>query len=113
MGFGRDDSIKSLFISAAGNQTIKRNSVGYAFNYYLNHIKTSQATGTISLQLANYNSLVKMICLQVEFVMNSGPVASLRSTAIRIFNMELIFLPDGLGKRGKPTVDQIYPSRNG
>lgn len=54
ISFGRNDSLKNLFINPLGNQTIKRNSIGYAFNYYLNNIKTSQATGTVSFQFGNF-----------------------------------------------------------
>ena len=54
ISFGRNDSSKNLFISPLGNQTIRRNSIGYAFNYYLNNIKTSQATGTVSLQFGKF-----------------------------------------------------------
>src|SRR5258705_11176844 len=54
ISFGRNDSLKNLFFNPLSNQTLKRNSIGYALNYYLNNIKTSQATGTLSFQFGKF-----------------------------------------------------------
>ncbi len=113
LGFGRDDSIKSLFISSVGNQTIKRNSIGYAFNYYLNHIKTSQATGTISLQFADLQFIGEddLFAGGIRDEFRTG--SFLAQYRHKNFQYGINFFTGWTGKRGKPTVDQNYPSRNG
>ena len=107
ISFGKDDSLKNLFISPVGNQTIKRNSVGYAFNYYLNNIKTSQATGTISLEFGKFQIIGEDDLLQEELVTSSEPVAFSLNTVVRISNTELIFLPVGQGKEVNILMIQI------
>ncbi len=53
--FGNKDTIQNLFYTPVSNQTGNKNSIGYAYNFYFNNIGTSQKTGTISLQFAEYN----------------------------------------------------------
>ena len=102
-----------MFISPVGNQTIKRNSVGYAFNYYLNHIKTSQATGTVSLQFGKF----QIICEDDLFA--GGIRDEFRTGSIlaqyrdKNFQYGINFFTGWTGKRGKHTDDPNYPSRNG
>ncbi|MEP6949283.1 MAG: polymorphic toxin type 23 domain-containing protein [Ginsengibacter sp.] len=113
ISYGSNDSLKNLFISPAGNQTIKRNSVGYAFNYYLNHIKTSQATGTVSLQFGKF----QIICEDDLFA--GGIRDEFRTGSIlaqyhdRDFQYGINFFTGWTGKRGRHTDDPNYPSRNG
>jgi hypothetical protein len=113
ISFGRNDSLKNLFISPAGNQTIKINSVGYAFNYYLNHIKTSQATGTVSLQFGKF----QIICEDDLFA--GGIRDEFRTGSIlaqyrdKDFQYGINFFTGWTGKRGKHTDDPNYPSQNG
>ena len=53
-GFGKKDSINNPFISSIGNQTKKMNSIGFCYNVYLDNIKTSQGTGTLALEIHNF-----------------------------------------------------------
>ena len=57
--FGETDSSENLFFTTVSNQTNRKNSVAYSFNYYLNRIKTSQATGTVSLQFRNFQIITE------------------------------------------------------
>ena len=113
ISFGRNDSLKNLFVSAVGNQTLKRNSVGYAFNYYLDPIKTSQATGTISLQFGKF----QIICEDDLFA--GGIRDEFRTGSIlaqyrdKNFQYGINFFTGWTGKRGIHRDDPDYPSRNG
>ena len=49
--FGGTTSRLDPFLSPVGNQTIRLNSVGYAFNAYLDTVRTSQLTGCLSIQV--------------------------------------------------------------
>jgi hypothetical protein len=54
LGFGQQVEEISPFISQVGNQTGFAHSVGYAYNFYLDDIKTSQRTGTISIEVDRF-----------------------------------------------------------
>ena len=111
--FGRNDSMKNLFITPVGNQTLKKNSVGYAFNYYLNTINTSQATGTVSVQFGKF----QLICEDDLFA--GGIRDEFRTGSIlaqyrdKHFQYAINFFTGWTGKRGKHVDDPGYPSRNG
>jgi len=113
ISFGKADSVKNLFIGPVGNQTIKRNSVGYAFNYYHNRIKTSQATGTVSLQFGKF----QIICEDDLFA--GGIRDEFRTGSIlaqyrnKNFMYAINLFTGWTGERGKHTNDPDYPSRNG
>lgn len=49
-GYGKTNSDTNLFLSSISNQTKRKNSIGYSFNYYFNAIGTSQQTGIISFE---------------------------------------------------------------
>lgn len=57
--FGGTDTTENLFYSPVSNQTGLKNSIGYAYNIYLNNIETSQKTGIISLQFGSYNFIAE------------------------------------------------------
>jgi Bacterial toxin 23 len=113
ISFGRNDSLKNLFLGPVGNQTLKNNSVGYAFNYYLNRIKTSQATGTLTLQFGKF----QIICEDDLFA--GGIRDEFRTGSIlaqyrdKNFQYGINFFTGWTGKRGKHVDDPDYPSRNG
>jgi len=113
ISFGRNDSLKNLFISPVGNQTVKINSVGYAFNYYLNHIKTSQATGTVSLQLGKFQIIAEddLFAGGIRDEFRTGTI--LAQYRDKNFQYGINFFTGWTGKRGKHTNDPSYPSRNG
>ena len=58
-GFGAKDTAINKFYTAVSNQTLQKNSFGYAYNYYFNTIGTSQFTGIISIQIENYNLIAE------------------------------------------------------
>ena len=58
-GYGKFNTDTSLFFNPVGNQTFKENSIGYAFNYYINPIGTSQQTGTVSIEINNFNLIAE------------------------------------------------------
>jgi hypothetical protein len=58
-GYGQSTSDTSLFFNPVGNQTFKQNSFGYAFNYYINSINSSQQTGTISIQVNSFSFIAE------------------------------------------------------
>ena len=110
--FGRYDSSKNLFKGPVSNQTLKRNSVGYIFNYYLNTIKTAQATGTVSFQFGNF------MLISEDDVFAGGIRDEFRtgSGLIQYRNRDLqygINFTGWTGKRGVHINDPAYPSRNG
>jgi len=53
-GFGEPLEKVSRFISQVGNQTGYAHSVGYAYNFYVDDCKTSQRTGTISIEVDRF-----------------------------------------------------------
>ena len=60
--YGAKDSTKVMFNTLLDNNTLRKNSLGYAWNYYWDGQSTSQATGTIMLafdkiQIATENDL--------------------------------------------------------
>ena len=110
--YGNNDSVKNLFISPLGNQTRKRNSIGYALNYYLNNIKTSQATGTLSLQFGNFQIISENDLfaggIRDEFRIGSALVQ------YRDKNFQYgINYTGWAGARGSYVDDPNFPSRNG
>lgn len=50
-GYGSTSNENNRFYTSVSNQTGRRNSFGYSFNYYFNNIKTKQQTGTISIKI--------------------------------------------------------------
>ncbi len=113
ISFGKNDSLKNSFLSPVGNQTTKRNSVGYAFNYYLNHIKTSQATGTVSLQFGKFQIIGEddLFAGGIRDEFRTGSI--LAQYRDRYFQYGINLFTGWTGKRGKHTDDPNYPSRNG
>jgi hypothetical protein len=101
-----------LFFNPIANQTEKRNSIGYAFNYYLNNIKTSQATGTVSFQFGNFQLISEDDIfaggIRDEFRTGSGLI-QYRSNNFQY----AINFTGWTGKRGSHVDDPDYPSRNG
>jgi len=110
--FGIKDSIKNLFFSPLGNQTGKKSSIGYAFNYYLNNIKTSQATGSVSFQFGNFQIIseddVFAGGIRDEFRTGSGLI----QYRDKNFQYGINFI-GWTGIRGDHVDDPNYPSRNG
>jgi hypothetical protein len=51
--YGKKDSSLNEFYNPTSNQTQHKNSVGYAYRFYLNNIETNQTTGTLIIQIAN------------------------------------------------------------
>lgn len=56
-GWGDRRRMDNPFLSVVGNQTGYSNSIGYAYNLYLNKIGTTQRTGTIALQFGSFSIL--------------------------------------------------------
>ena len=112
ISFGRNDSSENLFISPLGNQTTKRNSIGYAFNYYLNNIKTSQATGTLSFQFGNFQ-IISENDLFAGSIRDEFRTGSLLAQ-YRDKNFQYgINYTSFTGARGIHVDDANFPSRNG
>ena len=57
--YGEKDTISNYFFTPVSNQSQLKNSFGYAYNYYFNSIKTSQFTGTISIQVSDFNLIAE------------------------------------------------------
>ena len=57
--YGAKDTNVNYFYTPISNQSPQKNSVGYAYNYYFNTIKTSQFTGTISIQVSDFNLIAE------------------------------------------------------
>jgi hypothetical protein len=54
--YGRKDTLHATrFLSDVSNQTTRSNSIGYAHTFYLNTIRTSQHTGTFSLEFNRFH----------------------------------------------------------
>ena len=113
ISFGRNDSLKNLFFNPLSNQTIKRNSIGYAFNYYLNNIKTSQATGTLSFQFGKFEIIGEddLFAGGIRDEFRTGSI--LAQYHDKNFQYGINFFTGWTGKRGKHTDDPNYPSKNG
>lgn len=54
LGFGEKQEYNSPFLSQVGNQTGYTHSLGYAYNFYVDDVKTSQRTGTISVEVDRF-----------------------------------------------------------
>ncbi|MCB0401395.1 MAG: hypothetical protein KDD41_04880 [Flavobacteriales bacterium] len=57
--FGDQDTTDNLFYSPVSNQTHRKNSIGYSYNYYLNNIDMSQFTGTIAFQFGEFSLIAE------------------------------------------------------
>ncbi len=57
--YGKKDTITNDFYSSISNQSQRKNSFGYAYNFYFNDIQTSQKTGTVSIQVSDYNFIAE------------------------------------------------------
>lgn len=57
--YGKKDNNYSLFFNPVGNQTQRKNSFGYAYNYYINPIKTNQQVGTIAIEVGKFNLIAE------------------------------------------------------
>lgn len=112
-GFGRMDSSTNPFIDPLSNNLHKRNSAGYAFNYYWNGIHTSQATGLLSLQLG------KIQLAGEDDVFAGGIRDEFRTGSFMVryrdrnIQYGLNFFTGWTGRRGIPVTNSNYPSRNG
>lgn len=113
ISYGNTDSSTNKFITPVSNQTIRKNSFGYSFNYYFNQIKTAQATGTVSFQFGNF----QLIC--ENDLLAGGIRDEFRTGSLLVqyrhqdFQYTLNLFTGWTGKRGKVTLDSNYPSRNG
>ena len=110
--YGKTDSAKNLFVTSLGNQTVKRNSIGYSFNYYLNNIKTSQATGTISLQFGHFQIITEndLFAGGIRDEYRTGSI--LAQYRDKYFQYGINFT-GWTGTRGVHVDDPLFPSRNG
>ena len=54
LGFGNRDSVRSPFVNLTENNMRQNYSAGYAYHIYLDNQKTSQASGTLSLNVLNF-----------------------------------------------------------
>ena len=59
LGYGIRQSFYNPFISSISNQTVYKNSFAYAYNIYLNKIKTSQVTGIASFQFDKISVIIE------------------------------------------------------
>lgn len=59
LGYGETDTLSNPFIHPLSNQTIHRYGVAYAYNIYLDQVKTSQSTGTLALHFPNTEIMVE------------------------------------------------------
>ena len=113
ISYGDADSSTNKFITSVSNQTIRKNSFGYSFNYYFNRINTAQATGTVALQFGK----VQLICEDDLFA--GGRRDEFRTGSFLVqyrdqnVQYTLNFFTGWTGTRGKVTLDPNYPSRNG
>ena len=57
--YGKKNNDYSLFFNPVSNQTYRKNSIGYAYNVYLNPIGTNQQTGTISIEVNQFNLIAE------------------------------------------------------
>lgn len=57
--FGPLRAYGNPFYTPLSNQTVFRNSIAYAYNAYFTSIKTSQQTGQISVQIADYQLIAE------------------------------------------------------
>lgn len=57
--YGNKNEYYSLFFNPVSNQTYRKNSIGYAYNIYLNPIGTNQQTGTISIEVNQFNLIAE------------------------------------------------------
>jgi len=57
--YGKKDTTFNEFYSPISNQTQRKNSVGYAYRFYINNIQTNQRTGTIALQFNRFSFITE------------------------------------------------------
>ena len=57
LSYGKTDSIKSPFVSPLINQTNRKNSFAYSYNFYWNKIETSQRTGILAFGFGRWQIL--------------------------------------------------------
>ena len=73
--WGRSDSIPQPFVNEVGNQTTRRNSAGYSYNFYFNNVGTSQCSGTIGLQFGRFRFAFENDFLDLfSFLADSPPI---------------------------------------
>ncbi|MCW3076337.1 MAG: hypothetical protein JWO32_946 [Bacteroidetes bacterium] len=59
LGYGKKQTFFNSFINSVSNQTSYSHSIGYAYNAYINKIKTAQRTGIIALQFGSVSLIVE------------------------------------------------------
>jgi hypothetical protein len=57
--YGKKDTLINEFYNPLGNQTQRKNSVGYAYRFYLNRIETQQTTGTVSIEVNRFKFITE------------------------------------------------------
>lgn len=57
--YGATGTLNNDFFSPVSNQTQHINSIGYAYRFYFNNIKTNQKTGLISIQVNSFNLIAE------------------------------------------------------
>ena len=58
-GYGKLDTALNAFYSPISNQTAYKNSFGYAYQFYLSTIETSQQTGLFSIEVDQFNFITE------------------------------------------------------
>ena len=110
--FGEIDSTRSLFIGSISNQTERRNSIGYSYNYYVNNISSSQGTGILSFQFGNFQFITEndLFAFSVRDEFRTG--SALVQLNCNKFQYGLNFT-GWTGTRGTHVDDPDFPSPNG
>ena len=111
LAWGGRDSTDNPFVSNISNQTMRKYSFGYSYNYYCDGIGTSQRTGTIALQLYRVSLITENDLFASKKDRFRTAAASLeyryKST---VFGISTVLWT---GEKGRRILDSGYPARNG
>lgn len=114
LAYGKEKAQPSNFYTSVSNQTLYKNSVAFAYNYYLDQQKTSQPTGLICLEFNNFQVLHEN-----DLFGHSGQ-DKFRTAAIKLVYTDSLFrfainseMWTGDSKHQPRISDSEYPSRAG
>ncbi len=113
--WGEEQKWENRFVTSVGNQTGKKYSLAYAYNYYVDQISTSQPTGTIAAQIDTFHIITENDALgfQGGDKFRTGAVLLAIQNKKEQFGLNTILWTGNASKQIKKIKESSYPGRYG
>ena len=113
--WGDTDVTDNVFLSPVSNQTGRKYSLAYAYNYYWDRIETSQPTGIVALQVGAFH-----LASENDFLsgrggdkFRTGAISAAYRNNKTMVAVKTLLWTGNTGKNTQKIKDSPYPSRFG